>query len=224
MRQNRQMKLRPIESNSLESSRLVLRTQRLVLRGYRAEDLAAVHRFASDPQLSAYVEWGPNTPQDSRNFLTACLAEKHRDPRLAYTFAITAPDGGGPAAGEPFGSVGLTVDDDAGAAGAAGAAGSPGPAVTAGPAGRTGEVGYVIAADRWGRGYATEAAAAVVQFGFDTLGLDRISATCRPGNTASARVLAKMGMVLQTRLSAHKLIRGQWEDSLLYSLRRPGAS
>lgn len=214
------MKLRPIESNSLESSPLVLRTQRLVLRGYRAEDVAAVHRFASDPQLSAYVEWGPNTPQDSRNFLTACLAEKNRDPRLAYTFAITAPDGGGPAAGDPFGSVGLTVDGDAGSRGA----GSPGPAATAGPTGRTGEVGYVIAADRWGRGYATEAAAAVVQFGFNTLGLDRISATCRPGNTASARVLAKMGMVLQARLPAHKLIRGQREDSLLYSLCRPGTS
>ncbi|MCC3269157.1 GNAT family N-acetyltransferase [Arthrobacter gengyunqii] len=178
-----------------------LHTPRLLLRSYRRGDLAAVHRFASDRRLTEYVEWGPNTAQDSRDFLAACLAETQQDPRRAFTFAITASDtvsdhdGGGPAAGPPFGSVGLTLDDAG-----------------------TGEVGYVIAADRWGCGYATEAAAAVVHFGFTVLGLDRIRATCRPGNAASSRVLEKTGMALEARLPAHKLIRGQWEDSLLYAI------
>ncbi|MCC3265140.1 GNAT family N-acetyltransferase [Arthrobacter gengyunqii] len=174
-----------------------LHTPRLLLRSYRSGDLAAVHRFASDRRLTEYVEWGPNRPQDSRDFLAACLAETQQDPRRAFTFAITASDddGGGPAAGPPFGSAGLTLDDAG-----------------------TGEVGYVIAADRWGCGYATEAAAAVVHFGFTVLGLDRIRATCRPGNAASSRVLEKTGMVLEARLPAHKLIRGRWEDSLLYAI------
>ncbi|WAP53134.1 GNAT family protein [Arthrobacter sp. ATA002] len=61
-------------------------------------------------------------------------------------------------------------------------------------------------------------AAAVVHFGFAVLGLDRIRATCRPGNAASSRVLEKTGMVLEARLPAHKLIRGRWEDSLLYAI------
>lgn len=183
MRQNRHMELH---------------TPRLLLRAYREDDLAAVHGFASDRRLTEYVEWGPNTLQDSRDFLASCLAEEQQDPRRAYTFALTVPDGGEGAGSGPLGSVGLTVDD----------AGS-------------GEVGYVLDAERWGRGYATEAAAAVVGFGFMTLGLQRIAATCRPANTASARVLEKTGMVLEARLPAHKMIRGRWEDSLLYSIRRP---
>ena len=193
MRQNRHMLL---------PEPLVLDTLRLTLRPYTSGDLAAVHRFASDRRLTEYVEWGPNTLQDSRDFLAACRAEEQQDPRQAYTFAVTAViaggDGGEPAAGVPFGSVGLTLGS-----------------------GSTGEVGYVLAADRWGSGYATEAAAAVVGFGFRTLELARISATCRPANTASARVLEKTGMTLQGRLPAHKLIRGQREDSLLYAMSRP---
>ena len=178
---------------------LVLHTLRLTLRPYTSGDLAAVHRFASDPRLTQFVEWGPNTLQDSRGFLAACLTEEATVPRQAYTFALTLKDGGA-----PFGSVGLTLAPE-----------------TSGTGSRTAETGYVIAAEHWNRGYATEAAAAVVHFGFTVLGLDRISATCRPGNSASARVLEKTGMVLKRRLPAHKLIRGQWEDSLLYSMARP---
>ncbi|MET4059191.1 ribosomal-protein-alanine N-acetyltransferase [Arthrobacter sp. UYP6] len=188
-----------------------LHTPRLTLRPYSAEDFAAVHRFASDPQLSAYVEWGPNTPQDSRDFLVSCLAEGQADPRAAYTFAITRSDGG-EGAGEPIGTVGLTLDPTR-------RTDNDGATTPAGPG--TGEVGYVIAADQWGRGYATEAAAAVVGFGFGVLGLERIRATCRPANAASARVLEKTGMVLEARLPAHKLIRGRWEDSLLYAISGP---
>ncbi len=178
-----------------QNRRMELHTPRLLLRPYREADLSAVHGFASDRRLTEYVEWGPNTLQDSRDFLAACRAEEQQDSRRAYTFAVTVPDGGeGPGSG-PFGSVGLTLDNAG-----------------------TGEVGYVIAADRWGCGYATEAASAVVHFGFTMLGLDCIRATCRPGNAASARVLEKTGMVLEARLPAHKLIRGKWEGSLLYAI------
>lgn len=210
MRQNRHMKL---------PEPLVLHTPRLTVRPYTSGDLAAVHRFASDPRLTEFVEWGPNTVQDSRDFLAAVLAEEATVPRQVYTFALTLKDGGA-----PFGSVGLTLDQaqpgqaqpDPAALNAA----APDPE-TSGTGVRTAETGYVIAAEHWNRGYATEAAAAVVHFGFTVLGLDRIWATCRPGNTASARVLEKTGMVLRRRLPAHKLIRGAWEDSLLYSMARP---
>lgn len=199
------------------SGPLTLHTPRLVLRPYAAGDLEAVHAFASDPRLTTFVEWGPNTRADSREFLAARLTEAEEQPRTVYTFAITVK-GGGP----PLGSVGLTLNgnDDGGSGSAAGNDDGRHRAA----ARRTGEVGYVIAADHWGRGYATEAAAAVVRFGVNVLGLERISATCRPGNRASARVLEKTGLVLQARLPRHKLIRGQREDSLLYALeiRQPG--
>jgi RimJ/RimL family protein N-acetyltransferase len=75
----------------------------------------------------------------------------------------------------------------------------------------------VIDADHWGCGYATEAAASLLRFGQETLRLRDITATCKPENTASARVLEKIGMVQVGLLRADKLIRGQWRDSLVYS-------
>ena len=56
------------------------------------------------------------------------------------------------------------------------------------------EVGYHFAPAHWGKGYATEAARACVQFAFETLRLDRIVAVTHPDNAASARVLEKCGL------------------------------
>lgn len=54
-------------------------------------------------------------------------------------------------------------------------------------------LGYWLTPDAWGRGYATEAGRAVVDAARRTLGLDRLTATCRHDNPASARVLEKLG-------------------------------
>ncbi|WP_316787572.1 GNAT family N-acetyltransferase [Thermoleptolyngbya oregonensis] len=59
------------------------------------------------------------------------------------------------------------------------------------------EVGYVLDCPFWGRGLATEAARASLQFGFDTLGLERIVAIARPENHASQRVMQKLGMTYE---------------------------
>jgi ribosomal-protein-alanine N-acetyltransferase len=55
-------------------------------------------------------------------------------------------------------------------------------------------MGNVLARAHWGRGDATEAAAEVLRFAHEDLGLERVEATCRSGNVASQRVLAKIGM------------------------------
>ena len=59
---------------------------------------------------------------------------------------------------------------------------------------RQGEIGFVLNRHYWGCGYMTEAARAVLQYGFQRLNLHRIYATCRPANVASTRVLEKLGM------------------------------
>ncbi len=164
-----------------------LQTERLLPREYTVDDFAAVHSFASDVRIAEYVDWGPNTTGDTQDFLERCEAAQRGAVRTSFTLAVTFPGG------DPFGSAGLTVDR-----------------------GR-GELGYVISADRWGRGYATEAAASLLRFGKETLGLQTITATCRPENAASARVLEKIGMVQIGLRTADKLIRGQWRDSLVFS-------
>ena len=165
-----------------------LRTERLILREYRTTDFDAVHAFASDPKVATFVEWGPNQPDDTRAFLEACAADQVARPRTRYTLAVTEPGGA------PFGSVGL---ETRGAHHA--------------------DMGYVIRREQWGHGFASEAAAAILRFGFSKLGLHRIQATCRPENLASIRVLEKVGMIREGYLHDHLLIRGRWHDSLLYA-------
>src|SRR5262249_39131367 len=60
---------------------------------------------------------------------------------------------------------------------------------------RRAELGYWLTADAWGQGIATEAAGALVDFGFADLGLARIYAQVLTDNTASRRVLEKLGML-----------------------------
>jgi len=70
----------------------------------------------------------------------------------------------------------------------------------------------------WSRGIGTEAAGALIRFGFEKLGLHRIIAKCDPMNMASWRVMEKTGMRREGRLRENVKIRGEWRDSLLYSI------
>ncbi len=82
------------------------------------------------------------------------------------------------------------------------------------------EIGYWIAHPCWGRGYATEAALAILAVGFGALGLNRIQATHMTRNPASGRVMEKLGM--RSEGTHRKLIRrdGQFEDVALRAILR----
>jgi len=68
---------------------------------------------------------------------------------------------------------------------------------------RRAELGYRVGKPYWNDGYCTEAAAAVVRWGFDVLGLERIYATHFAGNPASGRVMRKLGMKHEGTLRRH---------------------
>jgi [ribosomal protein S5]-alanine N-acetyltransferase len=63
------------------------------------------------------------------------------------------------------------------------------------------EVAYLLSKRVWGRGYATEAARAAVEFGFERAGLNKIIGLVHPGNAGSVRVLEKCGMLFADRLT-----------------------
>jgi RimJ/RimL family protein N-acetyltransferase len=78
------------------------------------------------------------------------------------------------------------------------------------------EVGWVIAQASWGRGFATEAARASVQYGFDIVGADRLISLIHPDNTRSIRVAEKIGMTFE---------REDLQDGapvLIYGIDKPG--
>ena len=80
------------------------------------------------------------------------------------------------------------------------------------------ELGYWIAKPYWGRGYATEAAEAMIAFGFDGIGLNKIHAAYFLRNPASARVIEKIGMTYEGHLREHDLKWGVYEDIKVHAI------
>jgi [ribosomal protein S5]-alanine N-acetyltransferase len=82
------------------------------------------------------------------------------------------------------------------------------------------ELGYWIGVPYWGNGYATEAARAMLAYGFETLKLHRIVATCMAHNSASSKILKKLGMRFEGCLRQHQYKWGQFVDLECYGILR----
>lgn len=83
---------------------------------------------------------------------------------------------------------------------------------------REANIGYELNTQYWGQGYATEAAEAILKFGFEELGMHRIWSWCVAENLASIRVLEKIGMRREGHLREKELIKGKWYDKFLYAI------
>ncbi len=164
----------------------------LVLREYREDDWQAIHRYASDPEVCRFMPWGPNTEDETRDHVARSMQAAEVRPRRHFGLVVTLKG-----TGALIGGCGLTVSS---------------------PENREGWIGYCLAREHWGQGYATEAAGLLVRFGFEKLGLHRIFATCDPENGASARVLGKAGMRVEGRRRSCIFVKGRWCDRLLYAI------
>jgi RimJ/RimL family protein N-acetyltransferase len=145
-----------------------LLTPRLRLRPCVAEDAAAIDREVADDRVARWTTHIPHPypPGAAEAFIADTLADMATG--HGFTFAILER-----ASDELVGAIRLDRVEPAG----------------------TGEIGYWIAVPRWGRGYATEAARAVVRFGFEDLGLARLRTHVMPANDRSRRVLEKAGFI-----------------------------
>jgi len=142
-----------------------IETARLVLRRPRLPDAASMFaRYAGDPEVTRYLGWGTHhSVQDTRAFIDFCDQEWSRWPAGPYMIETRAD-------GTLIGGTGLGFETR-----------------------KQATTGYVLARDAWGQGYATEALAEMVRFGFAVLGLQQIADGCDAENTASARVMEKCG-------------------------------
>ena len=80
------------------------------------------------------------------------------------------------------------------------------------------EMGYDLMKEHWGKGYITEAVGAMVSYGFNELGLERIEATVDSENGASARVLEKNGFKHEGTLRRRFYHDGKWHDEMVFGL------
>ena len=83
---------------------------------------------------------------------------------------------------------------------------------------KSAEIWYKLHPDYWGKGIGTEAAMALINFGFSTLNLHRIEAGCAVQNIASARILEKVGMTREGGKRKALPIRGEWIDNYEYAI------
>jgi ribosomal-protein-alanine N-acetyltransferase len=172
---------------------LIIETERLLLRPFVAADWPQVHRYASLPDFSRFDAWGPNSIEDTQRFIALCMASLSEEPILGYHLAVVLKQIDRLIGGCTLGRNGAEA--------------------------REAFLGYAIDPEFQRQGYATEAAAALIGFGFRQLALSRIYAKCNALNVASRRVLEKLGMQLVALRRQHREIKGVMIDSCEYELR-----
>ena len=169
-----------------------LRTERLLLRDFELDDWPALYDVESRAEVAQYQSFAPRTVAESRAYVAGACEEAKRDSRETYDLAVILVS-----EDRLIGRCGMGLTD---------------------PNRGEGMLWYTIHPSFWGRGYATEAARGVIDFGFRELRLHRIWADCDPANVASIRVLQNLGMRQEGHLRENAWIKGAWVDSLIYAI------
>jgi RimJ/RimL family protein N-acetyltransferase len=170
-----------------------IRSERLLLRPLAAADVDALVAYRSIPEVCRYV---PFDPMNSSTVLA----------RIEGSWSLRTLEQEGDAlilgaeradSGEVIGDLmlrWLSAEHSAG------------------------EIGYVFSPAHGGRGYAAEAAHAVLHLAFDDLGLHRVIARVDARNTASARLATRVGMRQEAHLVENEWFKGEWTDELDFGL------
>ena len=177
-----------------------LRTSRLLLRPWRDADVAAYAGLSADPAVMEFLQ---PVSEPAAAEAWAARARAHWRQHGFGQWVVEIP-------GEPsfVGVIGLsTVSYEAHFT----------PAV---------EVAWRLARAQWGRGYATEAARAAIDYGFETLGLAEIVAITVPANLRSRRVMERLGMTgtPEDDFDHPNVPEGPLKRHVLYRMRRIGAT
>ncbi|MFC4506971.1 MULTISPECIES: GNAT family N-acetyltransferase [Streptomyces] len=153
-------------------------------------DWPAVHSWARLAEACRFQPWGPNTEDQTRDFVRGAVEAWSSEPQQRFAHAARRGDA----------VVGM------------------GELRVRSRAQRQGELSYIVHPRVWGQGIGTEIGRRLLECGFDQLGLHRIYATCDPRNLGSSRVLTKLGMTYEGRHRHTTWIRDGWRDSLVFSI------
>lgn len=169
-----------------------LQSDRLILRAFSARDAAEFSRYRSDPQVARYQSWdAPFTLEQAGQFIAGLAAAVPGAPGEWYQAALEEK-----ASGRLAGDCAFQVLED----------------------GRQAEIGFTLAREFQGKGYATEAVRRLLEYLFRDLGLHRVRASCDPENPASARVLARAGMRREGRFVESLWFKGRWAGEDWYAV------
>jgi RimJ/RimL family protein N-acetyltransferase len=169
------------------------RTERLVLRLFADGDLDAVHDMQSRPDVARYLYWSPRSRSEAARSLQEKITRRSIEAEGdVLTLAVTR-SAGGPVIGDLMVRYASAAHQQA-------------------------EIGYVFHPDAQGQGLATEAMRLVVDRAFAGLGLHRVYGRIDARNTASARVLERLGMRREAQLVENEWVKGEWTDEVVYGV------
>lgn len=174
---------------------IIFKTERLYIREFNIDDVDSVYEYFGDPETTFFMDWGPGSYDEARNFVLSALKQQISEPRKSFEFAVCLNN-----SGKLIGTVSLYLDDKL----------------------TQGELGYILNKKFQKCGYAYEAVSKMLGFGFLNLNLHRIYALCDAKNQASENMMKKLSMRQEGRFKSNIYMkvggRAQWRSQCLYAM------
>src|SRR5271170_293068 len=167
---------------------LPVRTARLTLREFDQSDLDAVYAYSSDPRVTRYLFFGPRDREGTADYLRGLIESQQEVPRTRFELAVVEI-----VSGQLIGACDLSLIEH-----------------------NVVDLGYMLAQDHWGKGFATEIALRLLEAAFLDLRADRVISTVDVNNRASIRVLEKIGMRWEAVFRKHRRAKNRWWDCHLF--------
>tara|TARA_R110002126_G_scaffold71588_3_gene179485 strand:- start:611 stop:1168 length:558 start_codon:yes stop_codon:yes gene_type:complete len=172
---------------------LQLFSDRLKLRLIQFSDLDAIHVLHSIPEVDKYNTLGiPNSIEVTEQIIVPQISAHKQEEIVTYSFAIEELN-----TGKFIGMFGLKLGAKKY---------------------NNAEIWYKLNISYWNKGYGTEAVNRILDFGFDTLQLHRISAGCAIENIGSIKVLEKAGMIREGHARKTLPLKSGWSDNYEYAI------
>ncbi|MGC5746878.1 GNAT family N-acetyltransferase [Chryseobacterium sp. NFX27] len=166
-----------------------IETERLILSQLKEEDIPFVTEYLQDRIFSDLTSNIPYPYTEEHAGVWVKMSRESFENNTGYTFAVRTKEG------KIIGAIGLHDRDDDKA-----------------------ELGYWVGKPFWNQGYVTEAAIALIDFGFKVLEFNKIYATYFLHNPASGRIMEKIGMEKEALLKQHLKKEGEYFDVMMYSV------
>lgn len=156
------------------------------------DDVDAVHAYQSDPEVCRFMLYEPRTRDEVERKIAEWLGQGRLEKDGDDLELAIDVDGAG-VVGHVYFKL-ISVAD------------------------LSGEIGWALHRDHQGRGYAAEAATAILDYAFGTLGLHRVRAELDARNGASAGLCERLGMRREALFVEDMWFKGDWSDSLIYAV------
>lgn len=173
-----------------------IETERLLIRPYKEDDLEECFKLMQNKELFNYLDMDVMSHEDYEGlfrWLISCY-EVGFDRDFKYSFNITLKKNGTHIGWCGIGGIEFDHSKK--------------------------EIYYLIGREYWRKGYAKEATKALLNYGFNVMGIKEIVGACKPDNIASKKVLENMGLKFKHRIEGLRAEFDFYNDELFYSLKK----